>query len=93
MLAIERFGHSLRGLPGAVRLGLAVVGFGAFADLVTHLGVPGAAASGAAHTPDQVSAHLIVFAGMVLIVLGVVVDGARQSRARRPAGRDPKGVA
>jgi hypothetical protein len=64
------------------RLGLAVIVFGAFADLVTHLSFADAAEPGG-HTAAQLSAHAIVFAGMVLVLAGVVADGIRQSMVRR----------
>ena len=88
MLAIDR-----RVLPTVVRLGLAVIVFGAVADLVTHLSFADAAELGG-HTPAQLSAHAIVFAGMVLVLAGVVVDGVRQSMIRRGApDRHPTGDA
>ena len=82
-------------MPLVMRLGLGVLALGVFADLVAHAGVPGAASGTAAgvHTGAQLSAHFVVFVGMVLTVLGVVVDGVQRSRARRSAGRPPKGVA
>jgi hypothetical protein len=65
-----------------IRLGLSVIVFGALADLVTHLSFADAAEPGG-HTPAQLSAHAIVFAGMVLVLAGVVADGIRQSMVRR----------
>jgi hypothetical protein len=91
MLAIERVARTVLEVPLLARLGLALLAFGGLADLIAHLGAPGAMSG--APTADQVTAHLLVFAGMVLTVLGVVVDGVRLSRARRPGGRTPKGVA
>lgn len=74
-----------------IRLGLAVIAFGGLADLVTHLSFADAADPGG-HTPAQLSAHAIAFAGMVLVFAGVVVDGVRQSMVRRPGpGRQPTG--
>ena len=80
MLALER--AHIRALPLVTRLGLAVIVFGAVADLVTHLSFADAAEPGG-HTPAQLSAHAIVFAGMVLVLAGVVADGVRQSMVRR----------
>ena len=91
MLMIERGGRLLGDLPAAARWGLGILAFGGLADLVAHLGAP--ADSVASHAADQASAHLIVFVGMVLIVSGVVLDGVRQSRARRARGQPRKGVA
>ena len=74
-----------------IRLGLAVIAFGGLADLVTHLSFADAADPGG-HTPAQLSAHAIAFAGMVLVFAGVVVDGVRQFMVRRRGpGRQPTG--
>jgi hypothetical protein len=88
MLALERS----RTVPGVVRLGLAVIVFGIVADLVTHLSFADADAA-VGHTPAQLSAHAIVFAGMVLVIVGVIGDGIRQSAARRqlPGNHPPTG--
>jgi hypothetical protein len=89
MLALERI-HA-GALPPVIRFGLAVIVFGVFADLVTHLSFADAAEPGG-HTAAQLSAHAIVFAGMVLVLAGVVADGIRQSRVRRRGpGRQPTG--
>jgi hypothetical protein len=80
MLVLERV--DIRALPPVIRLGLSVIVFGALADLVTHLSFADAAEPGG-HTPAQLSAHAIVFAGMVLVLAGVVADGIRQSMVRR----------
>jgi hypothetical protein len=88
MLALE---SHVRALPPVIRLGLAVIAFGGLADLVTHLSFADAADPGG-HTPAQLSAHAIAFAGMVLVFAGVVVDGVRQSMVRRRGpGRQPTG--
>ena len=88
MLALER---RLRALPLVIRLGMVVIAFGGFADLVTHLSFADAAEPGG-HTPAQLSAHVIAFAGMVLVLAGVVVDGVRQSMVRRRGpGHQPTG--
>ena len=89
MLALERV-HA-RALPPVMRFGLAVIVFGVIADLVTHLSFADAAEQGG-HTAAQLSAHAIVFAGMVLVLAGVVADGIRQSRVRRRVpDRQPTG--
>ena len=89
MLALERV-HA-RTLPPVIRFGVAVIVFGVFADLVTHFSFADAAEPGG-HTPAQLSAHAIVFAGMVLVLAGVVADGIRQSRVRRRGpGHQPTG--
>ena len=80
MLALER--TPVRTLPLVIRFGLVVIAYGGFADLVTHLSFADAAEPGG-HTPAQLSAHAIAFAGMVLVFAGVVIDGVRQSMVRR----------
>ena len=79
-------------LPFAARLGFVVLVFGVVEDLAAHSLDGGSAVGG--HTATELLGHLIVFVGMVLILLGVVVDGARQAIARRTsARRSSKGVA
>jgi hypothetical protein len=91
MLSIESGAGALHDLPALARAGLAVMGFGGLLDLVAHVGAP--VDSVASSAADQATAHLLLFVGMVLIVLGVVVDGVRLSRARRARGHPRKGVA
>ena len=88
MLAIETLRTDLAALPGTVRLGLGVSAIGGAADLVTHASF----SAGSAGNGTELSAHLVTFAGMVLVLAGVVVDGVRQTRARRRAtGHTTKG--
>jgi hypothetical protein len=42
-------------------------------------------------TPTEAAAHFVVFAGMAMVLLGVVVDGVRRPRPGRPAGNSSKG--
>jgi hypothetical protein len=74
------------------RVGLAVLLIGGLADLAAHVAVVGEVA-GHDHgfTPAEALAHLVVFAGMALVLLGVVVDGVRRTRPGRPAGHTSKG--
>ena len=80
-------------IPLLARIGLVVLVFGGFADLTAHVAAfgPAAGTGGTAdhtggHTPDEVAAHVVVFVGMVVILLGVVVDGAKRSRLARRVG-------
>ena len=59
--------------------------FGGLADVMAHLEA-GVVEAGAAHahTSTEAAAHLTGFVGMVLILVGVVMDGVR----RRPAAPD-----
>jgi len=92
MLAIESLVRDLGALPVLTRVGFAVLVLGGLADLAAHVAVLGDAA-GHDHgfTPTEAAAHLVVFAGMAMVLLGVVVDGVRRPRPGRPAGNSSKG--
>jgi hypothetical protein len=93
MLTIERGEVPTHRLPVTVRFGVVALGVGILEDLVAH-SLGGAATPDGGHTSAELIGHLIVFVGMVLILLGVVVDGARQAVARRRSARhSSKGVA
>lgn len=92
MLTIEVLARDLRSLPILARLGLVLLLGGGFADVVAHLST-GGAEHGHEFTSAEVLAHVVVVVGMVLILLGVVVDGVRRSRDRQRADRTSKGVA
>lgn len=59
---------------------------GGLADVVAHLGLPAEAGHAHGFSAAEVEAHLIVFVGMVLVLLGVVIDGARRAHPGRSAG-------
>jgi hypothetical protein len=62
--------------------------------VAAHLEAAEHAAAGHEHTSEELAAHLGAFVSMVVVFAGVVVDGVRHSRARRPsAGRTREGVA
>jgi hypothetical protein len=64
---------------------------GIAADLVAHLDPARDHDHGGVIGPE-LSAHLIVFVGMALVLIGVVVDGVRSGRRASAAathGRDP----
>ena len=90
-----RTGRGFGSLPLLVRIGLVALVLGGIADVVAHFGVgvgaPNAGHS-AGHTADEIAAHLQVFVGMVLILLGVVADGVRQTRLGPRASNSRKGV-
>ncbi|HEV8282500.1 MAG TPA: hypothetical protein VGQ02_11605 [Candidatus Limnocylindrales bacterium] len=92
MLAIETTVRELRELPVLTRVGLAVLLLGGLADLAAHVAVVGEVA-GHEHgfTLAEGLAHLVAFAGMALVLVGVVVDGVRRTRPGRPAGHTSKG--
>ena len=81
--------RTVRDIPAGSQLGLIVIGFGVVADLIAHLD-PGLEHHHGTMTGSQVSAHLVVFVGMVLVLAGVVVDGVcsnRRARGHVPQGR------
>lgn len=77
--AIRRVSAMARQLPIGSQIGLAVMVLGLAADLLAHLD-PALDHDHGAMTGPQVSAHLVVFIGMALVLAGVVVDGVRSGR-------------
>ena len=57
---------------------LSIHAIGLLAATVAHHGTD--------HSGGEHIAHLVVIAGMVLVLVGVVVDGARRQFARRRGG-------
>jgi hypothetical protein len=55
---------------------------GIAADLVAHLD-PAFDHDHVGMTGPELSAHLVVFVGMALVLIGVVVDGVRSGRRSR----------
>ncbi len=76
--AVWTFGR----IPTGSRLGLIVMALGIVADLIAHLD-PGLEHARGTMTGPQVSAHLVIFLGMVAVLAGVVVDGVRSGRRSR----------
>ena len=95
MLTLEAHRRSLRGVPPVVRFGLATMAFALLVDVIAHLEAsPVHAGQAHQHTSTELWAHFGVFVGMVLVITGVLIDGARKQRDRRdPAERRTKGVA
>ena len=94
MLTIETVRRTALALPLLVRLGLLGLGLAGIGDVGAHLGAAEHAGAGQEHSPEELAAHLAAFVSMVVVFAGVVVDGARQSRARRQSpGRTREGVA
>ena len=85
---IERVSETAHQLPLGSQIGFAVMVLGIAADLVAHLD-PALEHHHGGVTGPELSAHLIVFVGMALVLIGVVVDGVRSGR--RPGGNAPKG--
>ena len=93
MLVIESLHREWRAVPALVRVGVVGLVLSGFADVVFHALAPELASDVAVHTNAELAAHLAGLVSMVVIFLGVIVDGARKSRARRiERGQEPKGV-
>ena len=84
MLTIERI-RGLGALPLLVKLGVVGMAFAGLADVVAHLEAVDHVGHLHTHTTSEAAAHLAGLVSMVVIFVGVVVDGVRQGRARRGA--------
>ena len=96
MLTIEGLLRQLALMPYLAKVGLVVMAISGLADVMAHLEAHPIELVGQphVHTSFEASAHLGGFVSMVLILLGVVVDGVRRSRAHRQAvEHQQKGVA
>jgi hypothetical protein len=92
MLTLDRVRAEFLSLPLLTRIGLLILVLGGFADVVAHLAAAGHPEHVHEHTASELSAHLIVFVGMVAILLGIVLDGARLTRPDRPVERRSAGT-
>jgi hypothetical protein len=88
LAVIERVSETAHELPLGSKLGFAVMVLGIAADLVAHLN-PALDHHHGGATGPELSAHLVVFVGMALVLVGVVIDGVRSGR--RSGGNAPKG--
>ena len=86
MLTIDGVVRTLRTVPIAARLGLVLLAVGGTGDVVAHLGSLSAADHVHGFTSPELAAHLAVLMGMVVTLLGVVLDGARRFRPRQGSG-------
>jgi hypothetical protein len=77
--AIRQASRIAHEIPIGSQIGLAVIVLGFVADLFAHLD-PALDHDHGAVTGPQLSAHLVVFVGMTLVLIGVVVDGIRSGR-------------
>lgn len=77
--AIRRVSRTAHRLPIGSQIGLAVMALGIAADLVAHLD-PALDHHHGGPTGPELSAHLVVFVGMALVLIGVVIDGVRAGR-------------
>jgi hypothetical protein len=81
MFTIDR-ARELLTLPLLVKIGLVAMAFAGLADVVAHLEGPSDGHLHA-HSAGESAAHLAGFVSMVVILLGVVIDGVRKGRVRR----------
>ena len=82
--AIRHASRIAHEIPIGSQIGFVVMVLGFAADLVAHLD-PALDHDHGAMTGPQLSAHLVVFVGMALVLIGVVVDGIRSDRRRGDA--------
>jgi hypothetical protein len=80
--AVRRLRRDLALVPVVTRLGLVVMALAGAADVAIHL----ALGEHAGHAGVGHLAHLAGIVGMVLVLAGVVVDGARRQLDRRRRG-------
>jgi hypothetical protein len=76
---IERVSRTAHQLPLGSKIGFAVMVLGIAADLVAHLDPALDDHHGGVIGPE-LSAHLVVFLGMVLVLIAIVIDGVRSGR-------------
>jgi hypothetical protein len=68
------------------RIGLLILVIGGIADVVAHLEVSSHVGQTHEHSASELSAHLIGFVGMVVILLGIVLNGVRRTRRSQSGG-------
>jgi hypothetical protein len=94
MLTIERVRSEVQTAPTTAKVGIVGLAFAGLADVIAHLEASEHVGHLHQHTSAEATAHLAAFVSMVVIYLGVVLDGARRTRAGRVASvRDNEGVA
>ena len=92
MFIIERLWRDAKAAPLIVQVGVVALVLSGVADVVLHAITP-AVAGHDVHTPPELAAHFAGMVSMVVILLGVVTDGARRTSYRRRAGgTEPKGA-
>jgi hypothetical protein len=80
---VRSIGEELARLPSLLRIGLLVFVIGSGLDLLYHAGPPAWVRYLVGYLgPDGDRGHLVIMAGMGLIVLGLLVDGIVQARWR-----------
>jgi hypothetical protein len=83
MTFMRRIAREAPLIPLASKVGFLVIVVGLAADVIAHLGATGGHDHGSS-AGAELSAHLVVFLGMVLVLIGVVIDGLRSGRRALP---------
>ena len=92
MFIIERLRRDAKAVPLVVQVGVVALVLSGAADIVLHAITPEVAGHDV-HTPPELAAHFAGMVSMVVILLGVVLDGARRTSYRRQqGGTQSKGV-
>jgi|RhiMetdeSRZDD1v2_1073273.scaffolds.fasta_scaffold1136852_3 hypothetical protein len=92
MFIIERLWRDAKAVPLVVQVGVVALVLSGAADIVLHAITPEVAGHDV-HTPPELAAHFAGMVSMVVILLGVVLDGARRTSYRRQeGGTQSKGV-
>ena len=92
MFIIERLWRDAKAVPLVVQVGVVALVLSGAADIVLHAITPEVAGHDV-HTPAEVAAHFAGMVSMVVILLGVVLDGARRTSYRRQeSGTQSKGA-
>ena len=92
MFIIERLWRDAKAVPLVVQVGVVALVLSGAADIVLHAITPEVAGHDV-HTPPELAAHFAGMVSMVVILLGVVLDGARRTSYRRQErGTQSKGA-
>jgi len=92
MFIIERLWRDAKAVPLLIQVGVVALVLSGAADIVLHAITPEVAGHDV-HTPPELAAHFAGMVSMVVILLGVVLDGARRTSYRRQeGGTQSKGV-
>ena len=78
MPVIQRIAREAARIPAVSKLGFVVILLGLAGDLVVHL-TAGVGHDHGGASGTMLSAHLVVFVGMAIVLLGVIADGVRST--------------
>jgi hypothetical protein len=92
MLTLQSLARELLRVPRLTLIGVAILILGGIADVTAHVTAIEHAGHLHEHTGPEAAAHLIGFVGMVVTLLGVLLEGVRQSISGRRAGTTKGGI-